>query len=141
MADVFETINTRLLRGDGAASEVFTDVPGIRAMGTVGASRSLIDVTHLQSTAREYKLALKDGQEMTFEALYDPSDTQQTGLKTDLNNGTRRNFQIHLNDDQSPNTIVSFTGLVTAWNFEVQLDNVYVLNFTLKPTGDLAWSP
>lgn len=137
MADTFETINTRLLRGDGGGSEVFTDVPGLRSMGTVGASRSLIDVTHLQSSAREYRLALKDGQEMTFEALYDPTNAQHQGLKSDLDNGVRRNFQMELNDDASPNTMVSFTALVTNWTFSVELDNVYVLNFTLKPTGDL----
>lgn len=139
MADTVETIGTTLLRGDGGSPEVFTAVPLLRNMGTIGQSRGLIDVTHLLSAAREFRLALKEGVEMSFEGFYDPDDAQHAGLKSDMDNGTRRNFQIEL-QDASPGTVVSFTALVMNWHFNVEIDNVYMLEFTLKPTGDLTFA-
>jgi len=138
MADTFETQGTTLKRGDGGAPEVFAEVPLITNIDPIGVARSLQDVTHLKSTAREYRLQIKDGQEINVEGFYDPSDAQHEGLRSDLDDGTRRNFKIELTD--GPATVISFTALVTNWSLGVPIDNVYPLRFTLKPTGDLVWS-
>lgn len=133
MATTWETAGTKLYR---VVSSVQNEVAGITSVDPIGAARSLIDVTTLSSTAREYRLALKDGQEINVEGFYDPHDAQHSGLKSDLDNGTRRDFVIKLTDD-SPATEVSFTALVMNWSLGAPLDNVYPLRFTLKPTGDV----
>ena len=114
---------------------MYTPIPGITSIDPIGASRSLIDVTHLGSVAREYRLALKDGQEINCEGWYDPSDAEQAGLKTDLDNGTVRPFKITLTD--SPATEIVFEGLVMSWSLGAPIDNVYPLRFTIKPTGEM----
>lgn len=131
MANTFETAGTVLYR---VVSSVQNEVPGITSIDPIGATRSLIDVTTLSSDQREYRLALKDGQEINVEGFYDTNNAQHSGLKSDLDNGTRRDFIIKLTDD-SPATEFSFTALVTAWSVGAPLDNVYPLRFTLKPTG------
>jgi hypothetical protein len=133
MATTYETAGTALYR---VVSGVENPVPLITSIDPIGQARSLIDVTTLSSNAREYRLALKDGQEINCEGFYDPGDLQQAGLKSDLDNGTRRDFVVRLTDD-SPAQQVSFTALVMNWSLGVPLDNVYPLRFTLKPTGDL----
>lgn len=138
MATTYETQGTILRRGDGASPEVFTDVPGITSIDPVGFSRSLIDVTDLLSLAREYKLALKDGQEINVEAWYDPDDTEHAGLRDDLNTGVTRTFELQLTD--SPPQVITITGLVMNWSIGAQIDNVYPLRFTIKPTGDLTFT-
>lgn len=134
----YETQGTVLARGDGASPEVFTDIPQLTSIDPVGFQRSLIDVTDLLSEAREYKLALKDGQEINCEAWYDPDDTTQAGLRDDLNDGITRNFTLTLTD--SPPQVITFQALVMNWSLGAQIDNVYPLRFTLKPTGDMIFT-
>jgi hypothetical protein len=136
MADTFETQGTKFQRGDGASPEVFTDIPLLTRIAGAGTSRNLIDTTNLQSTSREYRMALKDGREMSLDMQYDPDDLQQAGLKSDSDAGTRRHFKMILTDT-SPAEQWTFTGLVTDWNLDVDIDNVYILHVTIKPTGDL----
>lgn len=123
----------KMYRGDAASPEVFTEITQLRSASSVGASRSLIDVTHCSSTQRTYKLALKDGDELSFTHLYDPDDTAQSGLFTDMNNGTSRNFRLDLSD--SPATQVAFTGLVVGWNIDNNLETEVPLNYRVKVTS------
>lgn len=134
----FDTQGTVVARGDGASPEVFTPVPQVTSINPVGFARSLIDVTNLSSTSREYNVAIKDGQEITLECQYDPKDAQQEGLRTDGETGALRNMQITLTD--SPATVVTFPCRVTGWEFGTPIDDVYPLTVTLKPTGDLVFA-
>jgi hypothetical protein len=135
MATTYITENTRIYRGDGGGSEVFTEIPGVTAISELGQSRGLIDVTNLRSSAREYRGALKDGQQIGLTIQYDPDDATQAALKTDLNNDTRRNFKVELSN--SPPEIWTFTALVMGWSISAGIDAVYVLTVSLKPTGDI----
>jgi hypothetical protein len=130
---------TKIARGDGASPEVFTDVPQVTSITPVGQERSLIDVTNLDSAAREYMKAIKDGQEINIEAQYDPDNAVHSGLRTDLNAETSRNFRVTFTD--SPAQTVSFAGMVTNWSIvDISIDNVLTLNVTIKPTGDLTFA-
>lgn len=111
----------------------------VNSIDPVGSARSLIDVTTLCSTAREYRLALQDGQEISVEAFYDPSDNTQAALRTALEAGTILGFKIILADD-SPGTEISFLGLVMGWNIGASIDNVYPLRVTIKPTGAIEFN-
>lgn len=133
-----ETQGTTIGRGDGSSPESYTTIPQVTNMNPVGQNRDLIDVTNLSSTAREYKLAIKDGQEIQLEIQYDPSDTEHSGLRTDMNDGTTRSFQI--TDSDSPSNTITFNALVTNWSLGYPIDSVVPLNVTLKPTGDLTFA-
>jgi hypothetical protein len=139
MSGEIETQGTVLKRGSGTGSpETFTAIKNITSINPMGKSRALIDVTNLDSTSREYKLAIKDGQEIQVEINYDPSDTQHNGLSTDCDDGTARHFQMLLAD--SPATTFTFTALVMNWSMNTAIDSVGKLTVTLKPTGDIVKS-
>lgn len=134
-----ETQGTTLGRGDGSSPESYTTVGQVVSITSIGQSRSLIDVTNLASTAREYKMAIKDGLELSFTIQYDPTDTQQTGLRSDMDNATVRSFQITFADD-SPSATATFNALVTNWSLDAEIDQVVQGTVTLKPTGDFTWA-
>jgi hypothetical protein len=137
----FETVGTRFLVGQQGSPASPLDYAEfcVTSLDPVGSARTLIDVTTLCSTAREYKLALKDGQEISVEAFYDPDDTVQAQLRTALDNGTELPFKIILSDG-SPGTEISFDALVMGWNIGAAIDNVYPLRVTLKPTGPILFA-
>ena len=133
-----DTVGTIFAVGEGVSPEDYTPFC-VNSIDPVGYSRTLIDVTTLCSTAHEYRLALKDGLEISVEAFYDPADAIQEMLRTTLDAGTTKAFKITLSDD-SPATEITFTALVMAWNIGAAVDGVYPLRITLKPTGPLTWS-
>ena len=86
---------TTFARGDGGSPEVFTTIAQVESIGSVGQERSLIDVTNLSSTAREYKKAIKDGQEIELMIQYDPGETGHADLRADNDSADARNYRIH----------------------------------------------
>ena len=133
-----DTVGTIFAVGPGVSPDDYTAFC-VNSIDPVGFTRTLVDVTTLCSEAHEYRLALKDGQEINVEAFYDPDDSVQEMLRTALNNGTTLAFKITLSDD-SPATDITFNALVTAWSIGAAVDGVYPLRITLKPTGPLTWS-
>jgi predicted secreted protein len=141
MADTYETSGTQFLVSTSGSPGSPDDYVAfcVTSIDPIGSARSLIDVTTLCSTAREYRLALQDGQEINVEAFYDPLDTTQAALRTALEAGTILGFRIILTDE-SPGTQIDFDGLVMAWNIGAAIDNVYPLRVTIKPTGAISFS-
>ncbi len=133
---VIDTQGALFKRGDAASPEVFTTITQLVNIGEVGVERSLIDVTNLASTIREYRAAIADGAEIDLDFQYDSDDAQQTGLKTDLDNATVRNFTITIQD--SPVALFSFSGLVTSWKISNPIDQVVPLTVRVKITGSLS---
>jgi hypothetical protein len=74
--------------------------------------------------------------EFVLECQYDPDDTGQARCKTlfDASN-TTESFEFTLTD--TPATTFTFTGYVTGWEVSMGIDDVYMLNLTIKITGDV----
>ena len=130
-----DTQGATFQRGDGASPEIFTTVTQLVNIGEVGVERSLIDVTNLASTIREFKGAIPDGAEIQLDFQYDSDDAGQTGLKTDLDANTVINYRINIQD--SPVAVFAFQGLVIAWQISNPIDNVVPLSVRVKITGSL----
>ena len=135
-----ETQGVVFAREDVSLSPIaFVTVPQLVNLGEVGVERSLIDVTNLASTLREYKVAIPDGAEIDLDFQYGgKADLVQAALKTDLDNGTVRNFQVTLTD--SPATVWAFSGLVTAFKIGAPIDSVTPLTVRVKITTTLTIS-
>ena len=126
-------------RSNNDSPETFSAIAQLTSVTPVGQNRGLIDVSNLSSTAREYKKALKDGQEINLTIQYDPDDTGHSGLRTDMDSEVARNYRVTLTD--SPAQTISFAGLVTNWSLtNLQIDSVQTLEVTIKPTGDLTFA-
>ena len=99
-----------IARGDGASPESFTTIPEVRAISGPDGSANEIDVTDLSSSAKEFRMGLRDEGNITLEMMFIPGNTVHAGLRTDRANRTLRNFRITFTD--SPATVWSFAAYV-----------------------------
>lgn len=91
-------INTVFSMGDGAGSEVFTKVPGMKAIGTIGDEAPLVDVTPIDANGKEYISGIIDGQELELTANYEKTDADQTVFRDAAKARTAHNFTIVYNN-------------------------------------------
>lgn len=95
-------------RGDGASSEAFTALAEMNNIGLPNRSRPMIDVTDLDSTAREFVPGLLDSGEVTMSMNF----TRDTyiDMETDLLSDSSVNYQIVFPD--TGETTIDFAGYV-----------------------------
>lgn len=109
------TKKIRLQRGDGAdPTEAFTTIAEVTNIKGPGEKAPQLDASSFDSEAMEFIAGLPDSGELTFDVNFVGSDVQQQGLRTDLRNGTLRNFKLILNDHATTPTTISFAAIVTA---------------------------
>ncbi len=134
-----KTQGTKLMIGDGATpTEAFTAVGKVLSFSGPDTTRSEIDATHLQSTAREYVLALKDRGNISFDCLLDPDDTAQDTLWDDLDSDASRNFKLELSDSGGTSgTTYAFAAFVSQFSITGQVDDLVRASLTLRITGDV----
>jgi len=107
------TKGTKIQRGDGGGSEVFTTIGEITNFSGPSSMVSELDVTSFDSTAREFiSDGLPDSGEVTFDLNFVGNDAQQQGLRADCDAGTLRNFKIILADHASTPTTFAFAAIV-----------------------------
>lgn len=135
-----ESQGTQLKRGDGGdPTEVFTAIGRVVSISGVGnGSSTEIDITDLSSTGKEYLLGLKDEGEVTVTLNLDTGDTMQSGLRTDRDNRTLRNFELALTD--SGNTVISFAAYIKTFGIDVGVDDKVPLNVSLRISGAVTWA-
>lgn len=138
MSNAIETQGVQIQRGNGAASEIFTTIAEITDFDGPGGSASEIDTTSLDSTAREFLMGLKDEGQFTFNCNLVPSDTAQTGLRTDRDNRTLRNFKVILTDASS--TTLTFSAYVMGFSISGAVDDKIGASVTLRISGAVTWS-
>lgn len=100
------------------------------------------DVTHMQSTAKEYILSrLPDNGEVAYESNYDPSNLAQQLALTDSLSSTSnvRNFKVeHFEDDGStPQSEFTFAGYFKGGQVDAPVDGPKKLKFSVVVTGSI----
>lgn len=138
MSDSILTQGTLIQRGNGDGPETFTAIGEVLDFDGPGGERGEIDVTHLQSTAKEFKLALKDNGDLTFNVNLLRGNAGQNGLRADEAAGTLRNFKLILND--AGPTTAAFAAYVKRFRTSGAKDDVVKGNVTLRITGDITWT-
>lgn len=108
------------------------------ASGIRSGTRTEIDMTDLDSAAKEYALGLKDSGSMQINLLYDPNDPGQIILEQLLNATVSNPFRLNVpNPGASPQfTTLSFNGFVQTFPFEVGVDAGLPGTATIRVTGD-----
>lgn len=135
------TKGIQLQRGDGGGTEVFTTIGEVTNIKGPGEKTSPLDATSFDSTAMEFISGLPDNGELTFDVNFVGSDAQQQGLRTDMRNGTLRNFKLKLNDHATTPTTITFAAIVTsAPEISGSVNQVLKGSCSLKISGQATWS-
>lgn len=138
MSNALETQGVIFKVGDTTSPFGFSAIGEITSFTGPGGSASVIDVSHLGSTAREKIMGLPDEGQFSFEGNYLTGDTNgQQALQADRAARTLRRFQISLTD--SPATLVEFNGYVLEFSLSGGVDAVIAYSCTIEITGAVDW--
>lgn len=123
---------TLLKIGNGATVEVFTTIAEVRNISGPGLTLNVTDATHMQSPApyEEILPTIISAGEVTFDVNFLPANTQHKALKTDMENRTKRNFQLVF-----PNTGAtkwSFAGYIVKYQPSAQVTSVLSASIAIR---------
>lgn len=85
--------NATLQLGSGASPQVYTTIAEVLRCGPIGSTNPEVDVTNLDSTAKEYIAGLADGNTVEFTVNYIQQASQQS-LRTSQAAGSTVNLQM-----------------------------------------------
>lgn len=123
--------------GNGAATEVFSEIAEITELKPPAMSKDAIDVTSHDSSDgyREFISGMRDGGEVTFKANWLPNNAthdETTGLLESFNDNDLHNWEIDL-----PGSIltIAFSGFLTAFEPDLPIEEQAQLSGTIKVSG------
>ena len=131
----------RLYYGDTTGPTNFVQVPQCESIGEIGNEVPEIEVTDLESTAKEYIGGLADSAEIVFSFQADMLNAVHQQMDTDRRNGTTRYWKIEVYRSGSLIRTGTFQGFVKrhGWGpFENQA--VLKMPLTIRLSGDVTWT-
>lgn len=118
-----------------ASPPTFAAIPEIKSLGGPDGSAPTIDVTDLDSTAREYVLGLKDEGSFSLNINYIMANVVHAQLRAAWAARTKLRFQITWQD--SGTTVWEFSGYVTGFAGSAAVDTVVEATVGIKITGSI----
>ena len=130
---------TLLKLGNGASPEVFTTIAEVTSIGPISQQKDLVEVTHLESTAKEFIGGLSDGQEIEVVCNYRPANAQQNALMIAAGTSSAaKNFQYTLPSGGGSLTF-TFAALVLGSSVGPTTPNTATqVTYRLKITGSIS---
>ena len=122
----------------GGSPVTYSTITEIKTFSGPGGSASVIDVTDLQSLAKEKRMGLADEGQLSFTINYIPTDVTHAALRQARADRTETDFQILFTD--TPSTQWDFSAFVTGFAVSGAVDGVVEANVTLEITGAITES-
>jgi len=114
-----------------ATSITFTNIANVKTFTGFDGAASEIDVTNLDSLAKEFRLGLVDPGQFTFEIDYDSGNVGHIALRAKQVSGVLNNFKLTLPDA----TVVTFTAYVKKFSLGGGVDAVAKTSVDLRISG------
>lgn len=130
-------LGTLLQVGDAASPEVFTTIAEVLTISGPQLTSEDVEVTNMDSTAKEYISGIADGGSINFELNW-IAQTQQTTLRNDVEAGTARNYKVVF--PTSPNTTADFNGRCTEFSMTAEPNSQIRATANVKISGSVTWS-
>jgi hypothetical protein len=132
-----DTTGGTLTAANGTLTPVaLTTIAEVKSFSGLDGSASEIDVTHLGSTAKEYRLGLVDEGGFTFEMNRVAADPGQAALLTSRNAGTLKTYKLTL-----PNAeVATFTAFAKTFPVAGGVDGVVSHSIGLRISGAVVWA-
>lgn len=125
----------------------FQKIAQITAFNGFGQNSNVIDVTNLESTAKEKMIGLVGGADLSISVIYEEQASGATGaflhdaLIRDMSNRTKRVFDIVFTDasDGGYPSFAYFEGYVQAYSLSAAVDNVLRADMTITISTGIDW--
>lgn len=109
-----------------------------------GGQAAVIDITSINSTAKEKLIGIRDEGQVSMTLNYSPTDAGQVGLKDDRDNRTRGMYSIRLTDVTTGSSALPswlyFHGYCLSFSISGAVDNKITANTVLEIDGPVIWS-
>lgn len=131
---------TLLKIGDGATSEAFTTIEGVRNLTGPEYGLETFDATHHSSSGsyREMVASFLDAGEINFDLLYDSTNSEHAQLFTDYEAKTLRNFELLFADAGTETH--SFSAFISGMSMSAPIDDALTMSCTLRISGQVTRS-
>jgi len=131
--------NATLQLGSGASPQVYTTIAEVLRCGPIGSTNPEVDVTNLDSTAKEYIAGLADGNNVEFDVNYIAGNTQQDSLRTSQAAGSTVNLRMVW--QTSPNTNAQFDLVLLGFQMgETSAETQVSATVSGRISGSIYWS-
>jgi len=131
------TVGGTLTASAGTLTPVaHTVIAEVKTFSGFDGQASEIDVTHLLSTAKEFRLGLVDEGGFSFEMNQINTDPGQTALRASKNAGTIRSYVLTLPNAETATFTAFAKGLPTAGG----VDGVVTSSVALRISGSVVWA-
>lgn len=117
-------------------SPVFTEIKEIKQFQGLDGEAATIDITHLQSAAKEKLLGLQDWGSWNIDTNYLPDDPGQMAARAAKASRQKQSFRATLSDG----TVLTFQGFVKNSPISGGVDAVVEGSFSIEVTGDVTIS-
>jgi len=125
--------------GSGASPQVYTTIAEVLRCGPIGSTNPEVDVTNLDSTAKEYIAGLADGNNVEFDVNFISGNTQQESLRTSQAAGSTVNLRMVW--QTSPNTNAQFDLVLLGFQMgETSAESQVSATVSGRISGSIAWS-
>jgi predicted secreted protein len=138
-SQALEAQGVKIQIGLTMSPDSYIDIPEIKTFTGPGGSAAVIDVTDLNSAAKEKRMGLADEGQLTFTMHYIPSDAAHAALRQAREDRDETGFKL-IFTDESPSTTWSFNAFVTTFAVSGAVDGVIEANVTLEITGAISES-
>lgn len=129
-----DTTGKTITAGSGTATPVtFTDIVNLHDFSGFDGTASEIDVTNLESTAKEFRLGLSDPGQFTINLSYDNTNAGHIALRSKQASGLLTNFKLVL---PNANT-VTFSGFVKKFSLAGGVDQVAKTAVDIRISGPI----
>ncbi|SDV49820.1 phage tail tube protein [Chitinasiproducens palmae] len=127
------------LRVDAGTSTApaMTKVGNLKSFSGMDGTATDIDVTDLDSTAKEKRVGLQDWGNASLEVNVNYDDAGQQELLTAKRDGKARDFELDLPDG----TLVKFRAYVKSFPIAAAVDGVLTATISLSIDGDITITP
>lgn len=130
------TQGSKLEIGNGDSPLSYTEVKEIKQFNGFDGQAAVIDVTHLQSAAKEKRMGLQDWGGFSMDTNYLANDTGQGLMRAAKGNGELQDFRF---TDRNGDTAI-FQAFVLSAPISGGVDAVLEGSFALEITGDVTFA-
>lgn len=117
----------------------YTAISEIQNIQGPGGQANEIDVTDLNSTAKEFRMGLQDEGSITLDIMYIPLNAGHAALRALRASQSIEDFQITFTD--SPETNWQFQGFVLGFEISNSVDDVTKASVTIRVSGAVTEVP
>ena len=125
--------------GNLVSPQTFVTIAEVLRCGPIGSTNPEVDVTNLDSTAKEYIAGLADGNTVDFDVNWLVGNTEQTALRTNQAAGT--NVYLKMVWNTSPNTSAEFLFVVLGFEIgETTSEAQIMATISGRISGSIIWT-